>query len=118
MKITLGKDCMVSAGGNVASARNVTLSKTARTIDVHEFGTRLAAVYSTGYEASVSIEFLDSNDAVGLITALDAGTSIQVFGGSGGWSFPAVVTGVGESCPVDGVATFTVEARLTVEALR
>jgi hypothetical protein len=36
-----------------------------------------------------------------------------VSGGAGAWSFPAVVTSISESDPIDGVATFTVEARVT-----
>lgn len=118
MAITLGKDCTVSAGGNVASARNVTFSSSARTIEVEEFGSRYSTVYTTGYEQSVSIEFNDSGDAAGLITALEQGTQITVSGGAGSWSFPAVVTGVSETDSIDGVATFTVEARRTREGLR
>lgn len=118
MAITLGKDCTVSAGGNVASARNVNFSSSARTIEVEEFGSRYSTVYTTGYEQSVSIEFNDSADAAGLITALEQGTQITVSGGAGNWSFPAVVTGVSETDSIDGVATFTVEARRTREGLR
>jgi hypothetical protein len=116
--ITLGKDCTVSAGGNVASARNVTFSSSARTIEVEEFGSRYSTVYTTGYESSVSIEFNDSSDAFNLWNYLRDGTVITVSGGSGGWSFPAVVTSISETCPIDGVATFTVEARLTRQGLR
>ena len=118
MAITLGKDCTVSAGGTIASARNVTFSETARTIDVHEYGSRVAAVYNTGYDATVSIEFNNSADVVGLFSVLQDGTEITVSGGAGGWSFPAVVTSIGESDPLDGVATFTVEAKITISGLR
>lgn len=118
MAITLGKDCTVSAGGNVASARNVTFSETARTIDVHEFGSRVAGVYSTGYDATVSIELNDPSDVASFFTALQTGNEIAVSGGAGGWSFPAVVTSISESDPIDGVATFTIEAKFTVTGLR
>lgn len=118
MAITLGKDCTVSVGGNVASARNVTFSSSARTIEVEEFGSRYSTVYTTGHEQSVSIEFNDSDDVASLMTALETGEQITVSGGAAGWSFPAVVTGVSENDSIDGVATFTVEARRTRDELR
>lgn len=118
MAITLGKDCTVSAGGNIASARNVTWSHSARTIDVDEYGSPYVTVYQTGYDASVSIEFNDAADATGLLASLVAGTPITVAGGAGAWSFPAVVTSISETDPIDGVATFTVEARMTRPGLR
>ena len=36
----------------------------------------------------------------------------------GAWSFPAVVTSISENDPIDGVATFTVEAKVTRQGLR
>ena len=47
-----------------------------------------------------------------------AGTPITVSGGAGAWSFLAVITSISESDPIDGVATYTVEARLTRAGLR
>lgn len=118
MAITLGKDCAIAVGANIVSARNVTVSESVTTIEVEEFGSRINAVYSTGYDASVSVELNDSADATSLITTLQAGTSVTVSGGTGGWSFPAVVTGVSETFSVDGVATFTIEAKITRTGLR
>jgi hypothetical protein len=118
VSITLGKDCSISAGGSIGSARSVTVSETARTIDIEQFGSRFNSVYSTGYDASVSIELNDGSDASSLITACQNGTSITVSGGTGGWSFPAVVTGVSETFSIDGVATFTIEAKMTKEGLK
>lgn len=118
MAITLGKDCTVSAGGNIASARNVTWSHTVRTIDIEEYGSRYASVYPTGFDVSVSIEFLDVADASAVLDSVIAGTEIMVSGGAGSWSFPAVVTSIAESDPIDGVATFTVEARVTRQGTR
>jgi activator of HSP90 ATPase len=118
LAITLGKDCSVSVGGNIVSARSVTLTESARTIEVNQFASRVSAVYSTGYDASVSVEFNDSADASALFTALQNGDVISVTGGAGGWGFDAVVTGLSETASIDGVATFTVEARMTSSGLR
>lgn len=118
MAITLGKDCTISVSGLVASARNVTLTQTARTIDIEEFGSRFNSVYSTGFDASVSIEFNDSSDLGSIFSVMQNGTSVTVSGGAGAWSFPAVVVGISETDPIDGVATFTVECRITKEGLK
>lgn len=118
MAITLGKDCSISVGGNVVGVRNVTLSESARTIDIEAFGSRLVEVYNTGYDATVSIEINDNDSLEQLFDSCQDGTEIQVSGGAGGWSFPAVVTGISESDPIDGVATFMVEARMTRPGLR
>jgi hypothetical protein len=116
--ITLGKDCTISVGGNIASARNVTIQESARTIEIEEFGSRYASVYSTGFEASVTVELNDSAELNALFASLENGTFVVVSGGAGGWSFPAVVTGISENDSVDGVATFQIEARMTREGLK
>jgi hypothetical protein len=114
MAITLGKDCSIYLdGGYIASARNVTLTESARTIDVNPYGSRYAATYSTGYECTVSVEL---NDVAGLGTAfqkMHSGGTFMVNGGAAGFSFLAVLTGISESDPVDGVATFTLEGKMT-----
>ena len=116
MAITLGRNCLISVGGNIASARSVTITQTAKTIDIEEFGSRVNAVYSVGYDITASVELNDVSDVTD--TQLVNGTSITVSGGSGGWSFPAVVTGISETFGVDGVATFTVECKITRQGLR
>lgn len=116
MAITLGKLATLTVGGAIASVRNVTWNATARTIDIEEYGSREAAVYSTGWEASVSFEINDDSD-MDLDVLLD-GTLVQVSGGEAGWSFDAVVTGVSETNPIDGVTTWQVECRLTRSGLR
>ena len=119
MAITLGKDCsIVLDGGTVLSARNVTLSESARTIDINEFGSRYSAVYSTGYDCSVSVELNDPADLGTAFARLHSGTSFSVFGGAGGFAFQAVVTGITESDPIDGVVTCTIEAKMTHPSLR
>ena len=118
MAITLGRDCTVSVGGTVTSARNATFSETARTIDINEFGSRYSSVYSTGFDASCTVEFIDADDAVGMITAMESGAQVTVSGGAGAWTFVAIVTNVGESDPLDDVVAFTVELKITKDGLR
>lgn len=116
MAITLGRNCSISVGGNIASARNVTISETAKTIDVEEFGSRVNAAYSVGYDITASIELNDVADVDD--SYITQGTTLTVSGGAGSWSFPAIVTGISETFGVDGVATFTIECRITKEGLR
>jgi len=117
--IVLGKDCTITfAGGVILSARNVTLTESARTIEINEYGSRYSSVYSTGYECSVSVEFNDPADLGTAFNLMHTGSSFAVSGGASGFSFQAVMTGIGESDPIDGVATCTIEARMTHPTLR
>ncbi len=114
MAITLGKDCsIVLDGGFIASARNVTLTESARTIDVNPYGSRYAATYNTGYDCTVSVEL---NDVAGLGTAfqkMHSGGTFTVSGGAAGFSFLAVMTGISETDPIDGIASFVLEGKMT-----
>ena len=114
MAITLGKDCTILLDGSyIASARNVTLTESARTIEVNPYGSRYAATYSTGYECTVSVEL---NDVAGLGMAfqkMHTGGTFTVYGGAAGFSFLAVMTGISETDPIDGVATFQIEGKMT-----
>ncbi len=118
MAITLGKDCSISVGGTVTGARTVSFTSTAKTIDIDPYGSRDFPVYSVGYDTTVAVEFNDNASASSIWANLQNGALISVSGGSGGWSFNAVVTGISETDPLDGVATFTVEAKLTRQGLR
>jgi hypothetical protein len=111
--IVLGKDCVVNIGGQVFSARQVSVQRTARTIDVEEFGSRMATVYATGYETVLTCEFNDASDSVGFRESLIAGQEMTVSStGGAGLVMPAIITSFTESQPVDGVVTWIVEARL------
>jgi hypothetical protein len=114
MAITLGKDCsIVIDGGTILSARNVQLTESARTIDVNPYGSRYAATYSTGYECTVSVELNDAADLGTAFQRMHTGGTFTVNGGAAGFSFLAVLTGITESDPIDGVATFTLEGKMT-----
>lgn len=114
MAITLGKDCtIVLDGGAILSARSVTLSESARTIDVNPYGSRYSATYSTGYDCTVSVELNDVADLGTAFQKMHTGGTFTVLGGAAGFSFLAVMTGISESDPVDGVASFVIEGKLT-----
>lgn len=119
MAITLGKDCyIVLDGGEMFSARNVTLNESARTIEINEFGSRYNAVYSTGYECTVSVELNDPVELGSAFYRMHSGTSFSVYGGAGGFSFQAVITGITETDPIDGVVSCVIEAKMTHPFLR
>jgi hypothetical protein len=112
--ITLGKDCSIMLdGGYIFSARNVTLTESARTIDVNPYGSRYAATYNTGYDCTVSVELNNASDLGTAFEKMHTGGTFSVWGGAAGFSFLAVMTGISESDPVDGVATFTLEGKMT-----
>jgi hypothetical protein len=118
--IQLGKDCVISVDGvTLVGVRAVNVQRTARTIDVDEYGSRQATVYPTGFETSVSIEF---NDIDGCNLAKDGIIEGRQFSlvsvGGSGVAIPCVVTSFAESQPVDGVVTYTVEARLCREGIQ
>lgn len=118
MAILLGKDATLNVNGVISGVRNVTWSETARTIDVERYGSRIKAVYNTGYDATVSMELNDNANVSGAFTALQNGTRVTVSGGGGGWAFPAVVTSIQETDPVDGVVTYQIECKMTDVMLR
>lgn len=119
MAITLGKDCFIALdGGVMASARNVTLSESARTIEINEYGSRYAAVYSTGFDCTVSVELNDPAELGSAFGRMHSGTSFTVYGGAGGFAFQAVLTGIQETDPIDGVVTCVLEAKMTHPSLR
>lgn len=118
MAITLGKDCSIRIGGTVVGVRNVTLSESARTIEINAYGSRESTVYSTGYDCGVQIELINSASVGAAFSALHKGSRVTVQGGAGGFSFQAVITGITETDPIDGVVTFTIEAKMTHPTLR
>lgn len=112
MAITLGKDCTVSFGGNIASARNVTFQVNAKTVEFQEFGMRESTALAIGWDASGSVEFNDASDLGQIVSNLQNGDSFTLSGGAGGWSFQAIPVSILEADSLDGVATFTVEFKL------
>ena len=118
MAITLGKDCSISVNGAIVGVRDVQLSASARTIEVEEYGSRFSAVYQTGFSETVTIEMNDDATMPGVVDGIVQGLELMVIGGQGGWNFPAVVTSISESNPLDGVTTFSFTAQRTRSGLR
>lgn len=118
MAITLGKDATIQFGGEVVGVRDITISQSARTIDIEEYGIRNNAVYSTGFDTSISMELNDDESVGPIVQAMADGTAVTVQGGAGGWLFDAVITGISERAALDGVVTFQIEARMTKPGLR
>jgi hypothetical protein len=111
--IQLGKDCVISVDGALVGVRSVNVQRTARTIDVDEYGSRQAAVYPTGFETTVSIELNDIDGCALAGPGIIEGRKFELVStGGSGVTIPCVVTSFSESQPVDGVVTYTVEARL------
>jgi len=118
--IQLGKDCAVSVDGvTLVGVRAVNVQRTARTIDVDEYGSRQVTVYPTGFETSVSIEFNDIDGCDLAKAGIIEGRRFSLISvGGSGVVIPCVVTSFSESQPVDGVVTYTVEARLCREGIQ
>lgn len=111
MAITLGRKTSVSVDGNLVSARNVTISYTAKLIDVNAANTREVQSYNCGYDATLSAEINDAGEAGGAIGKIQSGSIVTCGGGAAGISFQGVISSVTETAPVDGVCTVVIEAR-------
>jgi hypothetical protein len=61
----------------------------------------------------VSVELNNVSDLGTAFEKMHTGGTFTVYGGAAGFSFLAVMTGISESDPIDGVATFTLEGRMT-----
>jgi hypothetical protein len=61
----------------------------------------------------VSVELNDDADLGTAFQKMHTGGTFQVAGGAAGFGFLAVMTGISETDPIDGVATFQLEGRMT-----
>lgn len=112
MAITLGKDCSISCDGNVIGARSASISYQLRTVDVNAMDNTDTQTANVGLDCILNFETNDSADISGLISSMqNGGSTVSCSGGSGGMSFSGIVTNITENFSVDGVATFSVEAR-------
>jgi hypothetical protein len=104
---TLGKDCTVIVGGVANSnVRSVTWSASAKELEVHPYNSMRIGSWTTGYERTVEIEFLDDPS---LWSTLEMGTKIQISWSGGSGSF--VITNITRSEPLDDAVTVRVQAK-------
>jgi hypothetical protein len=61
----------------------------------------------------VSVELNDAADLGTAFQRMHTGGTFEVRGGAAGFSFLAVLTGITETDPIDGVASFVLEGRMT-----
>lgn len=120
MAISLGRNCSLAFGGvAVPGVRDVTIDTQASTIEVDQFGSRVNAVYQTGYSFTMTVETIDDTVADDAHTAQYSGAvSLVTATGlpSGGLYF--VVTGVSDAQPLDGVRAFAIELKQSISGLR
>ncbi len=109
--ITLGKNCSVSIGGNLVGVRSATLTYKAVTVEATApFGNVVESI-NCGYDATCTVELNDSDSTGNLVSALQDGSTLSVSGGSAGISFEGPIVGLSNSFSVDGVETFSVQAK-------
>jgi hypothetical protein len=101
----------VNIGGSVVGVRSATLTYKTITVEVIEpFGNKVD-ILNCGYDATCTVEMNNSDSVGAMVNALQNGTIMSVGGGSGGVGFSGVITGVQNSFSVDGVETFSIEAK-------
>lgn len=115
--ISLGRDAGLTWDGSpVDGVRDVSVSYTSQTIEVRPFGGRASFQYQTGYSVDLTVETIDSVAAAYAVAAAISGAEVAVV--AGGYSFTAVVTGVSDAQPLDGVRAYTVTMAKTYAGLR
>ena len=111
MAITLGKDCSVSIGGNVVGVRSAQLTMKSVMVEVTQPFANVTEVINCGYDAVCTVELNDANSIGTFVSTMQSGSVLSVSGGSAGISFTGPITGISNSFGIDGVETFSVEAK-------
>lgn len=117
MAVTLGKTATVSVGSVSAGSRSVTVEQTATELEIQPYGQRDRYVYTTGWDVSVQVEFIDTA-AAALIGTLQTGAEVAVAITPGGFSFTGTVTAISQSSPLDDVNSWTVTIKKAYPGLR
>ena len=114
MAILLGRDATITVDGvTVAGVRDATIDTRATTIEVQPFGSRDRVSLSTGNSFSLSMDVIDDTAIPTLLAACAAGTVVTV-AVSGYSSYPAIIAGVSDAQPLDGVRAWTVTVERTL----
>ena len=117
MAISLGRESGLTWDGvAVPGVRDVTVDYAVTTIEIRPFGSRHQIQYPTGYLVTLTVETIDDAAASTAFAASIAGTEIAV--AAGGHTFTAIVTGVTDSAPLDGVRGFSIQMAKTQAGLR
>ena len=118
MGILRGMDATVSIGGvTVAGTRDATVTTATQTIQIQPFGQRAVGSYSVSESVAVSFELIDDAAVSTLLLAATSGTHVTV-DVTGYSQFAAIVAGVTDAQPLDGVRAWTVSLERTVSAWR
>ena len=117
MAISLGRESGLTWGGiAVPGVRDVTVDYAVTTIEARPFGSRHGITFPTGYAVTLTVDTIDDAAASTAVAASIAGTEIAVV--AGGYSFTAIVTGVTDSAPLDGVRAYSIQMAKTQAGLR
>jgi len=115
--ISLGRESGLTWDGvAVPGVRDVIVDRAVTTIEVRPFGSRAAFSFPTAYAVTLTVETIDDAAAVTAAAAAEAGTEIAVV--AGGHSFTAVVTGVSDAQPLEGVRAWQIQMAKTYAGLR
>jgi hypothetical protein len=115
--ISLGRESGLTWGGvAVPGVRDVSVDYVVAMAEVRPFGSRHAFQYPTGYAVTLTVETIDDAAAATAVAAAIAGTEIAVV--AGGHSFTAIVTGVTDAQPLDGVRAYQIQMAKTQAGLR
>lgn len=118
MAIYRGRDATVAVGGvTVVGTRDATITTSTQTIQIQPFGQRAVGSYSLSESVAVSFDTIDDAAVTSLLLAATTGASVTVTV-TGYTQFSAIVAGVTDAQPLDGVRAWTVTLERTVAAWR
>ena len=117
MAISLGRESGLTWDGvTVPGVRDVSVDFSVTTTEVRPFGSRHGFLFPTGYAVTLTVETIDDAAASAAVAAGIAGTEIAVV--AGGHSFTAIVTGVTDAMPLEGVRGWQIQMAKTYTGLR
>ena len=117
MAISLGRESGLTWDGvAVPGVRDVSVDFSVTTTEVRPFGSRHGFLFPTGYAVTLTVETIDDAAASTAVAAGIAGTEIAVV--AGGHSFTAIVTGVTDAMPLEGVRAWQITMAKTYAGLR
>ena len=117
MAISLGREAGLTWGGvAVPGVRDVTVDYAVSSVEIRPFGSRATITFPTAYAVTLTVDPIDDAAASTATAAAIAGTEIAVV--AGGHSFTAVVTGVSDAQPLEGVRAYSIQMAKTQAGVR